>query len=192
MKTSERNLRRLIREMLDDSRSPSESKFTPERMAKLQPLVAEALKANSYEEFEKNYMTGGKRGMYWHVTEDPNFFIDPSKGPRDMSAGGAGSGLGAIGDLMISSDLDNWASYYGKKRKYAARVDMSAVDTNKYKATSRGFGNEFYIRDAANSGAVVTKVVTIVTAKKIDKAYHSILPRSYSELKEFYMKVITP
>lgn len=182
-------LRLFIREVVEGPTVVKGPTFTPERMNKLKPLASEALKASSYEEFKKNYMNQGKRGIYWHVTEDPKFFIDPNKGPRDMSGGGAGSGQGMIGDLMISSDLDNWAGHYGKSRKYAALIDMSAVDTGAYVPTSRGFGNEFYIRNAANSGAVVKKVVTIGTAKKIDKDYGAALPRSYGELEEFYNQI---
>lgn len=155
----------------------------------LSPLVAEARKTGSYEEFERDYMRQYKRGLYWHVTADKAFKIDPTKGPQDKSAGGVG-GIGT-GDLMFSSDLEHWSDHYGKERGYAALFDMTDVPRELYKQVSRGFGNEFYLRDAANSGARVVKVVSISTAKKIDKQYNKLLPGSYDELEEFYEKAIS-
>lgn len=147
-------------------------------------LAAEARKADSYGEFEQDYMRQYKRGLYWHVTMDPDFKIDPTKGPQDKSAGGFGS-IG-IGDLMFTSDLERWSGHYGKERGYAALLDMTKVPRESYRQVSRGFGNEFYLRDAANSKARVVKVVTISTAKRNDKLYSNFLPKSYEELKEFY------
>lgn len=67
---------------------------------------------------------------------------------------------------------------------------MTDVPRKLYNQVSRGFGNEFYLRDAANSGARVAKVVSISTAKRIDKQYNKLLPGSYDELEEFYEKAI--
>ena len=150
----------------------------------LSSLAAEARKAGSYKNFEQDYMVQYKRGLYWHVTMDPDFKIDPTKGPQDKSAGGFGS-IG-IGDLMFTSDLERWSGHYGKERGYAALLDMTKVPRESYRQVSRGFGNEFYLSDAANSEASVEKVVKISTAKRIDKRYNKLLPKSYEELKEFY------
>ena len=150
----------------------------------LSPLAAEARKAGSYKNFEQDYMRQYKRGLYWHVTMDPAFKIDPTKGPQDKSAGGFGQ-IGT-GDLMFTSDLEHWSGHYGKERGYAALLDMTEVPRERYRQVSRGFGNEFYLGDAANSGASVKKVVKISTAKGIDKQYNELLPKSYEELKEFY------
>jgi len=205
MRITERQLRQLIRETL-----LAEAAYTPDRAAEgglhfevegtrfenannggegsrwkgLSSLAAEARKAGSYEKFEQDYMRQYKRGLYWHVTMDPDFKIDPTKGPQDKSAGGFGQIM--TGGLMFSSDLENWSGHYGKERGYAALLDMTNVPRERYRQVSRGFGNEFYLADAANSGARVVKVVKISTAKGIDKRYHKLLPKSYKELEEFY------
>ena len=164
-----------------------EQGMTSERIAKLAPLKAEALKVDSYEKFKEDYMREYKRGLYWHITHDKNFHIDSTKGPQDKSSAGVGS-VG-VGDLMFTSDLEHWADYYSSERNYAALLDLSKVPRDRYKQVSRGFGNEFYLADAAESGVVVKKVVAIATAKKIDKQYNALLPHSYDELKEFYDEV---
>ena len=69
----------------------------------LSGLAAEALKCSSFEEFERAFLGDIKHGTYWHWTDDPNFVIDPSKGPRDMSSLAAGKM--DSGKLMVTSDL---------------------------------------------------------------------------------------
>jgi len=150
----------------------------------LSSLAAEARKAGSYGEFEQDYMRQYKRGLYWHVTMDPDFKINPNKGPQDKSAGGFGQIM--TGGLMFTSDLERWSGHYGKERGYAALLDMTKVPRESYRQVSRGFGNEFFLHNAANSEASVEKVVQISTAKRIDKQYNKLLPKSYEELKEFY------
>lgn len=162
----------------------SENRFANGIPSVLEPLAAEARKAGSYEEFERDYMRQYKRGLYWHVTADKGFQIDPTKGPQDKSAAGMG-GVG-LGDLMFSSDLEHWSDHYGSERKYAALLDLSNVPRERYKQVSRGFGNEFYLANAADSDIRVVKVVSIGTAKRINKAYEKLLPQSYRELEEFY------
>ena len=178
-------LRKLIREIIEEIAT----RFPPERMMKLQGLAAEARKAGSYEEFKKDYLRDIKHGQYWHVTSDPKFFIDASKGPRDMSSMANNRG-GKAGDLMFTSDLENWADYYGKERTHAALLDLSSVPREAYRQSARGFGNEFYLSNASNSGARVVKVVTVGTAKKMSKQYDRLKPQSYEELEEFYNLVV--
>jgi hypothetical protein len=154
----------------------------------LQGLAAEARKAGSFEEFERDFQREIKHGLYWHWTNDPNFQIDPTKGPRDMSS--ISDGGMDVGKLMITSHLSNWADYGagGKGRAFAAIIDMSNVPRNGYRQVSRGFGNEFFISDP--SQAKVTKVVSRANAFRIDREHHKMLPKSEEELKRFYDNAI--
>ena len=103
-------------------------------------LANEARKYSSAEDFQRAFIGEIKHGMYWHITDDPNFFIDPERGPTDMSS--MGGGTMSPGKLMITSDLETWAANYAPHRSYAALVDMSLVDPRQYAQVSRGFGNE--------------------------------------------------
>lgn len=153
----------------------------------LQGLAAEARKAGSFENFRQDFHHDIKYGTYWHLTSDPNFKIDPSKGPRDMA-----DGRMETGKLMISSHLENWDATYnydeeGKRketRPYAALIDMSEVPRTAYHQVSRGFGNEFWVDDP--SKAKVVKVMSIAQAKALDRRRHAALPQSEEELEEFY------
>ena len=52
----------------------------------LNGLRAEARKYNSFRDFELAWLLETKHGAYWHITYDPNFKIDPLKGPSDTSS----------------------------------------------------------------------------------------------------------
>ncbi len=145
-------------------------------------LAAEAKKCPTFEDFRNAFAGQIKHGMYWHVTNDPNFFIDPEKGPRDMSS----MALNKMdpGHLMITSHLDYWATSYAPDRKYAAMIDMSAVDPKEYQQVSRGMGNEFFVHDPTR--ARVIGVFTIKDALRIDTEHHESLPQNDEELAEFY------
>lgn len=157
-------------------------------------LAAEARKAPSFEEFEHDYLGQIKHGLYWHLTDNPQFAIDLTKGPRDMSSmGGGGTEAGA---LMVTSHLENWDDYYntdpdtGKRkvtRPFAVAIDLADVPRKDYRQISRGFGNEFFIPDA--SKAKVLRVVPVKDARRYDKRHHSALPQSSEELRAFYDKV---
>lgn len=155
----------------------------------LNGLVAEARKAGSFEEFEKDYSHQIKHGLYWHWTDDPNFIIDPQKGPRDMSSMAIG-GI-SVGKLMIASHLSNWSNYGNdhKGRLYAAMIDMSDVPRNGYKQVSRGFGNEFFVNDP--SMARVIKVYPRQVAFRVDKQHHQLIPKSKEALLDFYEFALT-
>ena len=45
-------------------------------------LAAEAIKAGSFEEFKKDFILQTKHGLYWHITDNPNFEIDPNRPKR--------------------------------------------------------------------------------------------------------------
>lgn len=146
----------------------------------LQGLAAEARKAPSFEDFRKDYLIQIKHGLYWHWTEDPDFTIDPEKGPQDMSS--LGSGGITPGQLMITSDLDAW-SHYGM-RAYAALIDMREVPRTAYYQVNRGFGNEFMVLDP--SEAKVDKVYPRAAALRFDRAQDEYKPGSEDKLREFY------
>jgi len=129
-------------------------------------LAAEALKSDNPKEFEKDYIIQIKHGTYWHITDNPNFYIDPLKGPRDMSSMADGSMT--IGKLMVTSHLEYWAENYKGLRGYAAEIDLSMV------------------KDP--SKAKVIRLLPINEALKLDKYRHSKMPQSYEELEAFYYK----
>ncbi|MHA2279752.1 MAG: hypothetical protein ACXAC5_02495 [Promethearchaeota archaeon] len=147
-------------------------------------LANEARKYASPDDFQRAFLGEIKHGMYWHVTDDPNFFIDPQKGPTDMSS--MGSGTMSPGKLMLTSDLGTWATNYAPHRRYAALVDMSFVDPQQYTQVNRGFGNEFFVNDP--SKAKVVGVFPIKDALRIDYEHHESLPQNFGELSEFWQK----
>ncbi len=145
-------------------------------------LAAEARKYATPEEFEKAFISEIKHGMYWHLTDNPNFVIDPELGPADMSS--MGTGRRDTGKLMVTTNLDEWAVNYAPNRPYAALIDMSLVPANEYKQVNRGFGNEFFVSDP--SSARVVDVFNIKDALKVDYEHHSSLPENFAELREFW------
>ncbi len=152
-------------------------------------LGGEVKKYPTFEEFENAWLRQSKHGLYWHITYDPNFQIDPTKGPQDMSS--IANGKMDSGALMITSHLEYWAEGYmdeeltgGKPREYAAIIDMSNVPKEAYSQVSRGFDNEFYVSDP--SQAKVIKVLPIKEALMLDQIYDTHKPQSQQELQEFY------
>ena len=153
----------------------------------LNGLAAEARKCSSFEEFEKNYLREIKHGLYWHWTNDPNFRIDPMKGPRDMSS--MASGEVDPGKLMVTSHLEYWSDYGpgGKGRPFAALIDLSGVPSDQYRQVNRGFGNEFYVNDP--SAARVVKVYPRKEAFRVDSQSDKLMPQSSEALLDFYQTV---
>jgi len=147
-------------------------------------LAAEARKYNNIEDFQNAFLGQIKHGRYYHVTEDPNFTIDPLKGPRDRSS--MASGEMAPGFLMITSHLENWLPGYAN-RKYVAIIDMSDVPEDKYRQVNRGFGNEFWVSDP--SKAKVIKVLSRSAAMSDSNRYQSALEsfiKSPNDLERLY------
>ena len=160
----------------------------------LQSLAAEARKAPSFEEFQRDFIGQIKHGTYWHLTDNPQFIIDPKLGPRDLSSMAAGSM--EPGKLMITSHLDHWDDFYNTDpetgeevitRPYAALIDMSTASRKTYYQVSRGFGNEFFVSDP--SKARVAAVMPIDQARKYNERAHAALPQSQQELLQFYQQV---
>lgn len=154
------------------------------RPQSLKGLAAEALKVDSFEEFEKDYTIEIKHGTYWHLTKDPNFQIDPKKGPSDASS--LATGQMTAGKLMVSTHLENWIAYM-EDRKFVAEIDMSMVPRNSFHQVKRGFGNEFWVDDP--SKAKVIQVLPLKKALKINAYRRSKIPQSKESLQEFYNKV---
>jgi hypothetical protein len=159
------------------------------KKAALERLKAEARKYPTFEEFSHAFSIQIKRGTYWHFTTNPKFKIDVKRGPRDMSSGAAGFSQ-STGKLMVTSDFDNWAAYYGKARPFVALIDLSKVPSNSYRQVSRGFGNEFIVD--APSKAKVLKVYPVASGKRtdstVDRAIFSDI-HGKDDLKRFYNEV---
>lgn len=147
-------------------------------------LAAEAQKYATPEEFEKAFIHDIKHGMYWHLTDNSDFFIDPELGPRDMSSMSMNNDNLDKGKLMVTSHLEHWALEYAPHRPYAALIDMSLVPSNEYQQVNRGFGNEFFVSDP--SKAKVLGVFDIKDALRIDYEHSSSLPQNSAELRNFW------
>ncbi len=154
----------------------------------LEPLAQEALKYKTAEDFHKDFLFNIKQGRYWHITDDPNFSIDPLKGPHDMSS--LADGTMDPGKLMVTSDPQHWAAEYDGSRKYIAEIDMSGVKPSDYSQVNRGFGNEFYVNDPTN--AKVLKVVPLeqglADSDKYSMALEKII-RKKNDLVDFWNAV---
>lgn len=153
-------------------------------------IFQEAKKYKSAEEFVKAFTQDIKRGQYWHITEDPNFKIDLSKGPRDMSSI-SGGGIDA-GKLMVTSDLPYWAENYKGSRKYVAKIDMSNVPNSDFWQTERGMGNEFFVN--LPEKARVEKVIPLEQGLKESVKFKKWLEKNItnkSQLEDIWKKAQT-
>ena len=163
----------------------SNSKYNNLKIPTLNFLESEALKYDSFNDFEDAWLREIKHGLYWHLTDNINFFIDPKKGPSDMSS--IATGEISVGKLMITSNLEEWVSGYGKLRPFAAMIDMSDVPSNEYYQVKRGFGNEFFVNDPSN--AKVIGVYPVDEALFIDSKYNEQKPQNQEDLKYIFNKV---
>lgn len=150
------------------------------RKGPLQILAKHAKDSSSFDDFEYGWLGQNRHGLYWHVTDDPQFRIDVKKGPRDMSS--LATGNTTPGALMITSHLADWLDY--GDRPYAAEIDVTSLPTKTLKQVNRGFGNEFFISDA--SKLKVIKVWKIKAAIAKDARVQKQKPQSRTELAYFY------
>jgi len=95
----------------------------------LNGLVAEARKCNSFEEFEQDFVSQIKHGLYWHVTKAENFYIDLEKGPKDYSSMSLDS-TPKKGKLMITSDLDRWLNEFHYIENHAVDFVYNVIDSD--------------------------------------------------------------
>lgn len=176
-----------------DQRFERQHRYAAMYPAELNGLAAEARKCPTFKDFDKDFSLQIKHGRYYHLTDNPNFTIDPKKGPRDMSS--MSDNQAEKGKLMITSHLENWDTYYNWKdddteevtRPYAAIIDMSKVPRNAYHQVGRGFGNEFWVEDP--SKAKVIKVIPIAEARADSNHYHEVIShyiKSDETLEKFY------
>jgi len=141
-------------------------------------------KANSFEQFAKDFTVELKHGLYWHLSEKQDFDIDPTYCPRDLSS--LATGVDEPG-LMMSTDPENWSGYF-PDRNYAALLDTSALARDEYYQVHRGFGNEFWVTDPCK--VKVKAVVPVEKAIGINNWYHEeVLPQTKDELYELWKEV---
>jgi len=122
-------------------------------------LKQEASKYKTFDEYEKAFSREYKRGIYYHLTDNPNFVVDLSKGATD-----AATGKMTPGSIMFTTDLDYWADTTWTDRPYVAILDLSDVDESQFTQVNRGQGNEFYLDDA--SKVKVKEVIPVDEALK--------------------------
>lgn len=162
------------------------------------PLVGlkrEARKYKNFEDFSKSYSVDVNHGLFYHLTDNPNFTPRDDIGSRDMSSL-AGEGT-ELGSYMVTSDLNLWDEHYNTnpdtdepyevpKRGYVAIIDLSQSKTPR--PTVRGFGHEVYLNAEQAKASKVIKVVPIAEAKKFDAEYTSLIPQSKEELRQLWEK----
>lgn len=138
----------------------------------------------TFEEFENDYQLKNFHGIYWHLTTNPNFVINPKQSPTDLSSLAGGS-RGEPG-LMVSTDISNWHATFNGLRQYAAQIDLSDLIPNMdYRDVKRGFGHEIYVFKP--EGVKVIKVLPISKALKQNyDDYRRNLPQNREQLKRLY------
>lgn len=151
--------------------------------------LAELAKHDNFRSAESAFHSA-QRGLYWHITNDPEFTIDPSKGPRDMSSMSAGQSIDP-GKLMVTGDLDHWASYYKREgRQYAALIDLSRLSLLEYQDVGRGFGSEFFVWHPEK--AIVVTTLSIARAKAVDKRFtEKVIAHSTEKLQQHWEQART-
>lgn len=159
----------------------------------LYPLKRESLKFDNFKDFSKSYSIYGNHGLYFHITDNPNWLYDPQKGSRDMSSMASGEVLDK-GSLMVSSDFENWDYIYnfdddenpkqGNTRDYVALIDLG--DVKYHIGFGRGFGHEIYIYPEEANKIIVLDVLSIKDGRLFYKKWQNKRPQSE---KELYNKV---
>lgn len=158
-------------------------KYCQYKKIKLSPLELEAIKYDNFNDFEFAYLGDIKHGRYFHVTDNPNFNIDPNYAPRDMSS--MATGPSSNKGMMITSDLDLWLFEF-PERQYVAEIDMSNVNPKDYYQVKRGFGNEFWVTPEGVAKAKVIRVFTRKNALQSSHRYFNRLPESSEGLRNIW------
>jgi len=149
-------------------------------------LLNSALRFKDFDDFSKDYSINGNHGIYYHLTDIPEWHYAASLGARDMSSMGSGTVL-QQGSLMITADLSYWNEYYNSEsvtRPYVAILDVS--DIPKLNTVERGFGHEIYLTPA---DAALLKTVTVLPLEKAliyEKNYNTYIPQSKEELRSLW------
>jgi hypothetical protein len=147
-------------------------------------LAKLSLYYDDFNKFEKDYQLKNFHGLYWHLTKDPNFKINPQQIPRDASSLSS-AGSGETG-LMVTTDIGNWRATLGKSRTHAALIDLSNLTPNvDYRYVGRGFGHEIFVFKP--EGAKVIRVLPINRAQSVNRDYYKkILPDCTEKLQKLY------
>lgn len=148
--------------------------------ANLKPLVAEAIKYESFDDFSSAYLRGVS-GRYWHITDNPQFTIRKGIVPREMA--GPTTVPGPPG-LMVSNDPAVWVGQL-PKRGYAVEVDLSKARPGiDYTLVNRGFGNEIFIFNV--EAVTAKKPVSLNYALREAKQYFDVLPDEPQKLRAIW------
>jgi 8-oxo-dGTP pyrophosphatase MutT (NUDIX family) len=173
-----------LNETLDDNKFIKSTLRKEKISPQLVPLIKLAKYYSTFQEFERDYSGNNFHGFYWHLTNNPNFQINPEYAPRDLSSMAA-SGTGTPG-LMVTTDIGNWDANFKKNRQYAALIDLSDLIPNRdYRNVARGFGHEIFVFRPQN--AKVVSVYSISDAKRLNyRHYKYILPQNSEQLETIY------
>lgn len=172
------NVKKLIIETLQEF-SETSKKVSP----RLIYLAKAAKHYKNFEEFEKDYTGKNFHGIYWHLTVDPNFKINPNQVPTDLSS--LSSGTSTRG-LMVTTHISNWDATFERSRLYVAQIDLSDLKPDvDYINVKRGFGHEIFVFKPES--AKVIKVLPIKKALRRNyEDYKSVLPSNSEQLKKLW------
>jgi len=160
----------------------------------LTALIKQARNFKIFKEFSTFYSLDIYHGYYWHLTDNPNFEISNSTGPRDMSSMSNG-GITENGAIMLTSDLAYWDEYYNTsrdswkrdiKRNYAVLFDASDIEPRLLKQVNRGFGNEIYLDANTAKKLKQMGVYSLKYAKSLDNKFHNMIPQSENSLLKLW------
>ena len=160
----------------------------------LTALIKQARNFKIFKEFSTFYSLDIYHGYYWHLTDNPNFEISNSTGPRDMSSMSNG-GITENGAIMLTSDLAYWDEYYNTsrdswkrdiKRNYVVLFDASDIEPRLLKQVGRGFGNEVYLDANTAKKLKQMGVYSLKYAKSLDNKFHNMIPQSENSLLELW------
>lgn len=149
-------------------------------------LRTASLHFKEFDAFSKEYSLNGNHGVYYHLTDNPNWVYDSSCGSRDMSSMGSGNVL-QPGSLMITADLSYWHEYYNDDsvtRPYVAVIDASQLAS--LNTIQRGFGHEIYLPPQEAKKVNVVTVLPIQQALEYEKHYNALIPQSKEELQALW------
>ena len=138
---------------------------------------------SNFDEFSHDWSVKNYHGLFFHLTNNPEFTIDPTLGPRDNSS--LGTGKMSAGKLMVTTDIENWAETLGP-RPYVAVIDLTELEPGvDYGDATRGFGQEIYVSNPTNARVAMT--MPLEEAIEFSRyLYEDVYPHSKSELREIW------
>lgn len=155
----------------------------PRGKSELLPAARLALKYDDFEGMKRDWLVKNYHGTYFHLTNDPDFKINPKQAPREGSS--LASGENRTPGLMVTTDLANWEETLGP-RPYTAIIELDKLEPGvDYRDSTRGFGAEIFIFKPADV-SVIDVVPTKEAHKISDRLYDEIYPQSERELREIW------